>query len=287
MLRQIKNSLYLSFIMVLISSCEYFSKEVPQYAIARVGEKYLYKEDIAAIMPVDYTKEDSISISEKYINNWAIKELMLVNAERNINDQEKENFERLVSDYRADLYINFYKEGLINNAIDTVVNQKEMQFFYEKNKEVFKLNETLMKLRYIQVSLNEKKKKINAFEEKLKRFENSDKRELDSLSLHFTSVYLNDSTWVKAESVLKKLPFLEKEMENNRQSFVSHRDSSGIYFVQICDVLRRNEQAPMEYVLPTLQQIILNQRKLEFVKKLETDIINTGIKKKQFEIIYE
>ncbi|GET45720.1 hypothetical protein RCZ01_10220 [Capnocytophaga felis] len=238
-------------------------------------------------MPVDYTKEDSINIAEKYINNWAIKELMLANAERNINDEEKENFERLVNDYRADLYINFYKEGLINNAIDTVVNEKDMQFFYEKNKEIFKLNEALIKLRYIQISSNEKKKKISALEEKIKRFEKSDARELDSLSLQFTSVYLNDSTWVKAESVLKKLPFLSKEMETSKQSFVTHKDSTGIYFVQICDILRRNEQAPMEYILPTLQQIILNQRKLEFVKKLETDIINTGIKKKQFEIIYE
>ncbi|WP_255323842.1 peptidyl-prolyl cis-trans isomerase [Capnocytophaga stomatis] len=287
MLRWVKGRFYIFFVVMLVSSCEYFSKETPQYAIARVGEKYLYKEDIAAIMPVDYTKEDSINIAEKYINNWAMKELMLANAERNINDEEKENFERLVNDYRADLYINFYKEGLINNAIDTVVNEKEMQFFYEKNKEVFKLNEALIKLRYIQISSNEKKKKTDALEEKIKRFEKSDARELDSLSLQFTSVYLNDSTWVKAESVLKKLPFLDKEMETNKQIFVSHKDSTGIYFVQICDVLRRNEQAPMEYVLPTLQQIILNQRKLEFVKKLETDIINTGIKKKQFEIIYE
>ena len=212
---------------------------------------------------------------------------MLAKAEQNITDKDKEDFERLVSDYRADLYINFYKESLINNAIDTVVKNKEMEFFYEKNKEIFKLNEALVKLRYIQLSSAEKQKKLNSFEEKIRRFDASDRRELDSISLQFVSVYLNDSVWVKTESVLKKFPFLESKIQENRQIFVNHKDSTGIYFVQVCDVLHRNEQAPMEYALPTLKQIILNQRKLEFVKKLETDIINTGIKKKQFEIIYE
>ncbi len=284
---QIKSSFYVFFLAMLVISCEYFSKETPQHAIARVGDKYLYREDIAAIMPQEYTQEDSINIAQKFINNWAIKALLLAKAEQNVSDQEKEDFERLVSDYRADLYINSYKESLISSSIDTVVKKNEMEFFYEKNKEIFKLNESLIKLRYVQLSPNEKQKKINALEEQIKRFDASDRRELDSISLQFVSVYLNDSVWVKAESVLKKLPFLENNVNENRQTFVNHKDTDGIYLVQICDVLYRNEQAPIEYALPTLRQIILNQRKLEFVKKLETDIINTSIKKKQFEIIYE
>lgn len=284
---QIKSSFYVFFLAMLVISCEYFSKETPQHAIARVGDKYLYREDIAAIMPQEYTQEDSINIAQKFINNWAIKALLLAKAEQNVSDQEKEDFERLVSDYRADLYINSYKESLISSSIDTVVKKNEMEFFYEKNKEIFKLNESLIKLRYVQLSPNEKQKKINALEEQIKRFDVSDRRELDSISLQFVSVYLNDSVWVKAESVLKKLPFLENNVNENRQIFVNHKDTDGIYLVQICDVLRKNEQAPIEYALPTLRQIILNQRKLEFIKKLETDIINTGIKKKQFEIIYE
>lgn len=49
-------------------------------------------------------------------------------------------------------------------------------------------------------------------------------------------------------------------------------------------LLKRQEIAPIEYVKPTLRQIIINQRKLEFVRKLEKDIINDAITKKQFEI---
>ncbi|MDO4229744.1 MAG: peptidyl-prolyl cis-trans isomerase [Capnocytophaga sp.] len=284
---RIRNNLLVIFLALLVVSCEYFSRETPKHAIARVGDKYLYKEDIASILPQDYSKEDSINIAQKYINNWAIKELLLAKAYQNVTDDNKEDFERLVSDYRADLYINSYKEGLINNAIDTAVTDNEMQVFYEQHKEIFKLNEELIKLRYIQLPSDEKQKKINTFEEKFKRFELADRRELDSLSLQFVSIYLNDSVWIKTESVLKKLPFLEGKLGEERQIFVNEKTSDGVYLVQVTDVLHKNEQAPIEYALPTLRQIILNQRKLEFVKKLEIDIINTGIKKKQFEIIYE
>lgn len=275
------------FLFLGLVSCGYFASEKPQQAIARVGDKYLYKEDIASVLPKDYTKEDSIDIAQKYINNWAIKELMLANAQRNISDEEKANFERLINDYRSDLYINSYKENLVNSNIDTIIKQNEIALFYEKNKEVFILNEDLAKLRYIQLSPNENAKKTAFFEERFRRFSQKDKKELDSLSMQLVSSYLSDNEWVKSESVIKKLPFLANTIKESKSIFIHHRDSAGVYFVQIRDVLRKNEQAPIEYALPTLRQIILNQRKIEFLRKLETDIINTGTKKNQFEIIYE
>lgn len=85
----------------------------------------------------------------------------------------------------------------------------------------------------------------------------------------------------------EKITFLENILATNqRKTFITNNDQSNksIYYVQIKDVLKPTENAPIEYVESTLKQIILNQRKLEFVKKLESDVINTGIKNKQFEI---
>ena len=49
-------------------------------------------------------------------------------------------------------------------------------------------------------------------------------------------------------------------------------------------MLEVNEFAPIEYVAPTLKQIILNRRRNNYINDLEKDIINNAIKKKQFEI---
>ena len=54
--------------------------------------------------------------------------------------------------------------------------------------------------------------------------------------------------------------------------------------MQINDVLGRNDTAPLEFVTPTINQIVKNKRKLELIKKLEKDITKDAIKNKEFEI---
>lgn len=272
------------FLLVVITliSCQYFVRKTPHLAVARVGKKYLYEEDLDNVMPEKYSQQDSLNIVRTYINNWAIRELMMENAQRNISEEQKADFERLVNEYRTDLYINYYKENLINQSIDTTVTVDEMRLFYEKNKEIFTLNESLVKLRYI--LLTEKNKNRKKIEEKFKRFNKEDQHQLDSISLQFKSFYFNDSIWVTSESVFKKLPFLEIKTKYSKMFFTTHTDSVGLYLVQVKDFLKASEQAPIEYVQPTLKKIILNQRKLKFINKLDSDIINSGIHKNQFEI---
>ncbi|MFJ1365411.1 peptidyl-prolyl cis-trans isomerase [Capnocytophaga canimorsus] len=297
-----KKNIFIFFSIIAFASCQYFVQEEPKHAIARVGEQYLFASDIAAIMPKKYTTEDSINIVKNHINNWAINQLLLENAQRNIPEDKKAHFEKLVDEYRSDLYTNAYKEILINNAIDTIINKQDMSYFYEKNKDIFTLNESLIKLRYVQfpkrednnktkkMTLKQKREieKQNNWQQKVreqfKRFNQQDIKELDSISIQFPAIYLNDSTWVKTESVLKRFPFLDKNINESRNFFIEHQENDQVYLIQVKDVLRISEQAPMDYMENALKQIILNQRKLEFVKKLETDILNSGIKKKQFEI---
>jgi len=65
---------------------------------------------------------------------------------------------------------------------------------------------------------------------------------------------------------------------------VQLRDSTGVYMVKIKDVLNRKEKAPLQYIKPTIRQIILNKRKLELIKKIEKDITRDAVENKQFEV---
>jgi len=49
-------------------------------------------------------------------------------------------------------------------------------------------------------------------------------------------------------------------------------------------VLLQNTTAPLEYVKPTIDQIVINRRKLERIRELEKDITKDAITNKQFEI---
>ena len=54
--------------------------------------------------------------------------------------------------------------------------------------------------------------------------------------------------------------------------------------IKIESILKTNDIAPLSYVRPTIEQIILNKRKQNLLKKIKKDITIDAIKNKNFEI---
>nr|WP_223549493.1 peptidyl-prolyl cis-trans isomerase [Aestuariivivens sp. NBU2969] len=268
-----------------IVSCNFFKKVDDRVAIARVNNSFLYEDDIKGLVSEGASKEDSTLLVQNYIKSWATQQLLFDGAKLNLSESKQETFNRLVNQYKNDLFAKAYLEALVSRSVDTVVGYDEAQVYYSENKDVFKLNEELIKFRYIHVieSINN----FNTIEKRFKRFDIEDKKELDSISIQFKSYSLNDSIWVKVDQVFEKIPALNvmnKDELLKKSNFIQLKDSLGVYLMQINDVLLRNETAPLEYVKPTIDQIVINKRKLELIKQIEKDITKDAIKNKQFEI---
>ncbi|MBU3821383.1 peptidyl-prolyl cis-trans isomerase [Flavobacteriaceae bacterium XHP0103] len=272
-------------VFVLLSSCDFFKKVDDRVPVARVNENYLYYDDIKNLVSAGTSKEDSTLVVQNFINRWATQQLLVDGAMLNLNEQKQAAFDKLVVQYKNDLYTKAYMDLLVKRSIDTNVTRQEAEKYYELNKDVFKLNEELLKFRYIHV--DENIFNFDDIEKKFKRFNDEDKRELDSLSIQFKSYSLKDSIWVKASQVIDKIPVITPENKDEllkKSNFIQLKDSLGVYLMQINDVLSRNDTAPLEYVKPTIDQIVINKRKLEIIKELEKDITKDAIKNKQFEI---
>jgi hypothetical protein len=87
--------------------------------------------------------------------------------------------------------------------------------------------------------------------------------------------------------VISKIKPLQKGFNKlllKKPNFVQLNDSLELYLIKINEVLSSGMQAPLEYVLPTLRQIIINKRKLKLVGQLKNEIVNDAIKNKKFEI---
>ncbi|HRV54264.1 MAG TPA: peptidyl-prolyl cis-trans isomerase [Mangrovimonas sp.] len=275
----------LLFLFLLGVSCKYFVKEPDRVPVARVGETYLYEDEIQSLVSEDMSPQDSTVLVNNFINNWATQQLLMVNAVRNLNDEKQQEFNSLVDQYRKDLFTQAYLEALVGRKIDSTVTLEEARKYYDENKEVFKLNEELIKFRYI--NLQENRSDFEDIKKKFQRFNEEDKKELDSISIQFKSYSLNDSIWVKVSQVLDKIPVANasnKEELLKKSNFIQLKDSLGVYLMHINDVLLRNDTAPLEYVKPTIDQIVINRRKLEFINDLKTDITKDAIKNKQFEL---
>jgi hypothetical protein len=269
----------------LLFSCDYFVRKEQQNAIARVNEAYLYDDDIQDLITDATSQEDSALIVNNYITRWATQQLLIDGAELNISDEKQAEFNKLVDQYRKDLFTKAYVEALVKRDLNESVSMQEAQEYYDANSETLKLNEELIKLRYIKV--DESRSDFSKIREQFRRFNEEDKFFLDSIAIQFSSYSLNDSIWVKLSQAVNKIPVITSENKNQllkKSNFIQLKDSLGVYLMQINDVLLRNEIAPLEYVKPTIDQIVINRRKLELIRELEKDITSDAIKNKQFEI---
>ena len=276
----------IAILVTFLFSCNYFLKnDINGEPLARVGDTYLYWDEVAAVLGNTFTKQDSASIVTNYINNWATKQILLDKAKINLPDEKISEFEQLVANYRTDLYTRAYKEALVNQVEDTIVTQEELNRFYEKEKENFKLKEKIVKLRFIHLPLQF----LNTKEvtESLRRFNQEDIRYLDSIGVQFKKLNFNDSLWVPVARVLEEIPPLNNDNEDRylkKSQFFELEDPMGVYLTKINDVLDVNEIAPLSYVEPRIRQVLLNRRKLDYIRKLETEIIDEATKEKVFEV---
>ena len=278
-------ALHYIVLVLVVSSCSYFKKPQEPEAVARVGDVYLYKSDIKDLVPKGTSANDSVAIVKSYIGRWATQNILYNAAEYNLSDSQLEGFTDLINQYRVDLYTKAYLEELVKQQIDTVVTEAQINSYYGLNKQYFKNSSELIKLRYINlVKENQKLDKIKA---KFSSFTKNDKKDLQEQAIQFKSYAFNDSMWVDINQVYEKLPFINV---NNKEEYIvsgknfQYPDSTTVWLVKVNSVLSKNEATPLQFLRPTIKQVIINNRKLELVKTIEKEITNDAIKNNKYEI---
>ncbi len=259
-------------------ACE--QEAIDQNAVARVNNQYLLKTDLDMAMPSGLDSKDSLLYRNNYIKIWATKELLLEKARINVEDDNGE-IEELIRDYRKELLIDRYKKALLQQELDTVITEVDIIDYYEANKNVYRLNEDLVQLKYIHFNkdMNDKKNLVKLFKSEAP----DDLEELIAREFEFYSFSFNDSIWVSYRDVEKKLTFLKDEKNIKKNQYIQKEDSLGVYLLAVSDLRRRNEVAPLNYIIPTIKQMILHKRKLELMNEIEKTIMVDAINNKQFE----
>jgi hypothetical protein len=280
----LKNQFYI-LVCILFISCDFLGLQKKDISvrkpIASVHNNNLYTEDIKLLIPKNIEKNDSLVFTRSIINSWAVKQLLLKKAEDNNTQNDNSEINNLVKDYRQALLINGYKERLIKQQLDTLIEQQEIKDYYKLNSKNFRLNEELIKTRYLHFSndLIDRKEVVKSF----KKGTIEDLEELEIKQLTFKQMMLNDSVWTPLENVLLKIPFSRINLLK-KTKLLQKEDSLGLYLVTIKDVLLRNQIAPLSYIKPTIKQMILHQRKLQLIRDLEKIILKDAIQNKSYKI---
>lgn len=276
----------LIYILILASffSCAKKSK-VDNIAIASVNSEKLYKEDIVNLVPPGTSKSDSVIIVKDFIDRWASRKLLFNAAQVNLSAEKLKELNNLVDQYKKDLYTKAYIEELVYKSLDTVVTNEYLRQYYEKSKEQFRTNEPLVKMSFIQINKNNSK--LEALSSKFLNGSKESKASLKSNAVEFKSYAFNDSIWIDMNQVFEKLPFVNSE--NSSQYIVpgktiKYADSLDVYLIKTNNFIAKNQAAPFQYIKPTLEKVIINNRKKELINKYQTEITQDAIKDKKYEI---
>ena len=271
--------------LLLLFSCD-FNYESKDNIVARAGEKTLTNEELIEKLPKIINSEDSLIISNKIINNWALNQLLIKNAEINLSSEEVEKIEKISSEYYNDLLISTYKNKVASYNSDTLVLDDEISEYYNSNFDNFLLYEDIIKGRYVR--LNKNNFNLNEIKRRFRRFNEQDLTFFDSISLQLLNYSLNDTTWVNKDLFFNKIPVLkDEEIERivKKTLYVVKEDSLDVYLIKINDFIGINDKAPLDYIYNRIEELIKNKKKVDFIKKFETETIENAKLENNFEII--
>ena len=234
--------------------------------------------------PINLSSPDSIIFVRNKIINWAKNHILNEKALINLNQEDQDKLLSLVDSYKSDLFSHSYQEKMVKTTMDTLISEIDIENYYDLNKSNFKLNEDLVKARFLKI--NNDNYNIKDIRNRFKRFREADVIFLDSISLQFSSFSFNDSIWINKDLFFSKLPNIKTYIKNNivkKTLFYQLEDSLELYLLKIDKSIFRNDIVPLDYIKPTLRQILLNKKKLEFVSDFEKDLIDDALQNKELE----
>ncbi len=276
----IRISFILLSALVVVASCSRSATEENRIAVARAGDRVLYFDQVPpTLVAPGMSKPDSISAIQSYVRRWAHKELLAIRAEQNLTSEYKAEVNRQLDEMRNNLLIYQYQQQMIIQKMDTTVSDSEMQEYYISNINTFSLTSNLVKAIFFK--LPKDAPDLDKVRGWYKSNAPEDYRALENYCLQFALRYDDfEESWIPFTQLLMEVPLESDDQEAwlARNSTVELQDDKFLYFINIREYRLRNSVAPFEYISGQVKTIILNNRRNDFLQKLEDGIYNEALR---------
>lgn len=275
-------TLLLITIIMLFTSCSYIEQYVKEResegVIAIIGDNYLYKDEIKDIVPQGTNSADSALIVDAYIRRWATNILILDNAKRNISNQAEIN--KMVENYRRTLTIHYYKQDMVNEKIKMPTDEETI-IFYNNNKELFLLDQPIIKGALIKIPNNVKSETI---ERKFKDI-NNNIEDIEKYALQYAKDYtLFTEYWKPLNEVIN---FEKTNLKITKPGYYAERDSINLTLINVIEYINQGEVAPIEMIKEEVKSTLYNQQKKEYLDNFDDEIYDYAIKHNQIQLKIE
>jgi hypothetical protein len=278
-------ALKLLALLLFVVGCDVFKKQVTRTVIAKIKGHELYLDEFVSALPKGTSSEDSTSFANSFIKTCATEMLLMDKAELNL-PKEAKNVSAQLEEYRRSLVIYKYQKQLVSQRLDTTFSTSQIEDYYNNNKKNFELRNNIA--RAIFVKLDRDSKDLEKVKKLCRSEKEEDRLELEEFCVqHAMAFHLNDKQWIPLEELVNQAPKTGYLNVNYFSSyhFAHVQDSAAHYLIDVKEVKYKNSVSPLEFEKENIRNILLNQRKLELIQKLEKDIFEEAVSKNQFEIL--
>ncbi|MBR1785892.1 MAG: peptidyl-prolyl cis-trans isomerase [Paludibacteraceae bacterium] len=244
-------------------------------AVARVGEKALYADEVSMATIDANSSEDSLRLAEEYIKKWAT-DIVLSEKARSESKNSKQ-IEALVEQYRRSLYINDWEQTVIEEDMNKQVSQEELQAYYDSHTDEFVLREPLLKGILLIVPQDAPDRRKLPLWLKDPTIENLEK--IEKYAYQFASAYdLSLEQWISWYSLTSYIPTLDKKKLQINQ-VIEKTDSANAYYFFVSDMLKEKDAMPLSFATPYIESAILQNRKQKYLEDRRKQLFQQSVKR--------
>jgi len=254
-------------------SCRPFSNPFAgERVLAKVGDATLYEPDVVSIYTPDMTSEDSAKILKSYVDQWIKTQLKIQKAEQMFHSSQ-EDIDKMVEEYRNSLLIHKLDQYCVDHQLDTLFTDEQVKEYYEKNKQTFILDKTVLKARMVRVPKNYRQS--NKLKELMLSSRDQDYQDFVVLCAKNGFEMVELSQWTEMPALLALLPV----SRNTNYDYVltegkihefSNQDSK--FFVRTLACRKAGDYAPLESVKDVIRRMVFNARRQEIIRRYEDSL---------------
>ena len=218
--------------------------------------------------------EDSTRYADQYIRRWAT-DILQYQAGK---DHSSPETEALVEDYRRSLYVAEYERHLVDKRMPKYVSDAEADTFYVRHADRFVLQENI--LEGILLVLPADAPSLPELKAKLKDIADEDNLEyIEKYAYRHAAGYeLFATQWRTGNQILMRMPSNKWQKSLAPDKLFEERDTASIYLLQVTDCRLVGEQMPIEYARPTIDKMILAERRVTFLQQQRDELYEDAVR---------
>ena len=261
--------------LVSLHACVLFSDDTieSQVVVSAFG-KNLLLDSLCSRIPDKLSFEDSTLLSERIIEGWVRENVLLAQAEKNINEFSS-TFESSIRSYRNALLVTQFEREFIASRVDTKVQDEEIEKFHSDYPELFQLKEHV--LRAVFFEINTEEDMLDSARIWLTTADSSSVPKLEQWSIergaHFA---LDVDYWWLLSDLLQTVPMqvyrIEDQLRNRR--LIEFTDGDSRYLLRILEHRLKDLPSPISIARKRIIDLIIQERRRSILENLRDDLVS-------------